>query len=85
MLARVFEMQHRGVLHVHPVLAYGTYAERRTADRYLDLVNELRRTTALASLNANAELCQPAPPPRTCRLLRDRQEGKDPLTRRPHR
>lgn len=40
-LARVFEMQHRGVLHVHPVLAYGTYAERRAADRYLDLVDEL--------------------------------------------
>jgi hypothetical protein len=34
-------MQHRGVLHVHPVLAYGTYAERRAADRYLDLVDEL--------------------------------------------
>jgi hypothetical protein len=40
-LTRVFEMQHRGVLHVHPVLAYGTYAERRAADRYLDLVDEL--------------------------------------------
>jgi hypothetical protein len=34
-------MQHRGVLHVHPVLAYGTYVERRAADRYLALVNEL--------------------------------------------
>lgn len=41
MLARVFEMQHRGVLHVHPVLAYGSFVERRAADRYLDLVNEL--------------------------------------------
>jgi hypothetical protein len=40
-LTRVFEMQLRGVLHVHPVLAYGTYAERRAADRYLDLVDEL--------------------------------------------
>lgn len=41
MLARVWEMQHRGVLHVHPVLAYGTVLERRAADRYLDLVNDL--------------------------------------------
>jgi hypothetical protein len=41
LLVRVWELQHRGVLHVHPVLAYGSYAERVTADRYFDLVDEL--------------------------------------------
>jgi hypothetical protein len=40
-LARVWEMQHRGVLHVHPVLAYGTIIERQAADRYLELVDKL--------------------------------------------
>jgi hypothetical protein len=33
----------RGVLHVHPVLAYGTFMERRAADRYLELVDKLAR------------------------------------------
>lgn len=35
MLARVFELQRRGVLHVHPVLAYSTPAERHAARLYV--------------------------------------------------
>ncbi|MEA2494104.1 MAG: hypothetical protein QOJ29_2015 [Thermoleophilaceae bacterium] len=37
----MWELQHRGALHVHPVVAYGTVRERRAADRYLVLVDEL--------------------------------------------
>ena len=43
LLTRVWEMQKRGVLHVHPVLAYSTAAERRAAERYLQLLGELRQ------------------------------------------
>ena len=41
LLARVWEMQRRGVLHVHPVLACGTPAARIAARVYLRLVAEL--------------------------------------------
>jgi hypothetical protein len=41
LLVRVWELQRRGVLHAHPVVAYGTFQERRAADRYFDLVDEL--------------------------------------------
>jgi hypothetical protein len=42
LLARVWERQKRGTLHVHPVLAYSTPAERRAADRYLFHLDDLR-------------------------------------------
>lgn len=35
MLTRTWEMQRRGVLHVHPVLAFTTAAEQRAARAYL--------------------------------------------------
>jgi hypothetical protein len=35
MLARVWEKQHRGVLHVHPVLAFGTAADRSATHVYV--------------------------------------------------
>ena len=41
MLSRVFEMQHRGVLHVHPVLAHTSPGEVRGARRYLVHLAEL--------------------------------------------
>lgn len=41
MLVRVWEMQKRGVLHAHPVLAYSTLGERLAADRYMTLLAEL--------------------------------------------
>ena len=34
LLARVWELQKRGVLHVHPLLGYSTPAERAAADLY---------------------------------------------------
>lgn len=37
-----WELQKRGLLHVHPVLAYSTASERRAADRYLLHLAELR-------------------------------------------
>jgi hypothetical protein len=40
-LARVWEMQHRGVLHVHPVLAIGTSAQLRAAVAYIDALARL--------------------------------------------
>lgn len=40
-LVRVFELQKRGLLHVHPVLAYSTPADRRAADRYVHWLVQL--------------------------------------------
>jgi hypothetical protein len=40
-VAFVWEMHRRGVVHAHPVLAYGTPAQRRGADLYLGAVAEL--------------------------------------------
>lgn len=40
-LVRVFELQKRGVLHAHPVLAYSTPAERLAADRYVHWLVQL--------------------------------------------
>jgi hypothetical protein len=41
LLTRVWEMQHRGVLHVHPVLAFTTPGDRRAARRYVAHLAEL--------------------------------------------
>jgi hypothetical protein len=41
MLARVWEMQHRGVLHAHPVLAIGTAAQLSAAVAYIDALVQL--------------------------------------------
>jgi hypothetical protein len=41
LVARVWEMQARGVLHVHPVLAYGTARQMAGARLYLRLLAEL--------------------------------------------
>ncbi len=41
LLSRVWEMQHRGVLHVHPVLGFTTAAERLAARLYLRHLVEL--------------------------------------------
>jgi hypothetical protein len=41
MLTRAWEMQHRGVLHVHPVLGFTTAAERLSARLYLAHLAEL--------------------------------------------
>jgi hypothetical protein len=40
LLARVWEFQSRGVLHVHPVLGLKTPRNRRAAERYLQLLAE---------------------------------------------
>jgi hypothetical protein len=41
MLGRVFELQRRGVLHVHPVFAFGTPAQRAGVHLYLKHMVEL--------------------------------------------
>jgi hypothetical protein len=41
MLVRAFERQHRGVLHVHPVLAFTRPEERRAAHLYTGALSEL--------------------------------------------
>jgi hypothetical protein len=41
LLVRPWEMQHRGALHVHPVLAYGTARERHAARTYMRHLAEL--------------------------------------------
>ena len=42
LLTRVWEIQKRGLLHVHPVFAYSTLEEKRGADRYLEHLAALR-------------------------------------------
>jgi hypothetical protein len=41
LVARVWEIQARGVLHVHPVLAYGTARQMAGARAYLERLAEL--------------------------------------------
>ena len=41
MLARVWEQQHRGVLHVHPVFAFGSPADRSAAHVYVEHLERL--------------------------------------------
>jgi len=41
LIARVWEMQHRGVLHVHPVLGFTTAGERLAARLYMRHLAEL--------------------------------------------
>lgn len=41
LLARVFELQRRGVLHVHPVLGFKTPAERHAAHLYAEHLSRL--------------------------------------------
>jgi hypothetical protein len=40
-LIRVFELQKRRLLHVHPVLGHSTLAEKAGADRYLEHLDAL--------------------------------------------
>ncbi len=42
LLVRVWEIQKRGLLHAHPVLAYSTPREKASADRYLEVLDALR-------------------------------------------
>lgn len=42
LLVRVWELQKRGTLHVHPMLAFSTPSERKAAERYVAHLNELR-------------------------------------------
>lgn len=49
LLVRVFELQKRGLLHAHPVLAYSTVEEKRGADRYLEELDRLAPHTGLAT------------------------------------
>ena len=43
MLVRAFERQHRGVLHVHPVLAFTRVEERLAAHLYAEALSRLAR------------------------------------------
>jgi hypothetical protein len=42
LLARVWELQRRGVLHVHPVLGYATPRQRAAAEHYRERLDTLR-------------------------------------------
>jgi hypothetical protein len=42
LLIRAWELQKRGLLHAHPVLAYSTLQEKRAADRYMQELDRLR-------------------------------------------
>lgn len=41
LLARVWEFQRRGLLHIHPVVAYSTPEQREAGDRYCRHLSEL--------------------------------------------
>jgi hypothetical protein len=59
LLTRVWEEQKRGLLHVHPVLAYSTAAERRAADRYLLHLDELRHRYGFGYIERKKNVREP--------------------------
>lgn len=59
LLVRVWEQQKRGVLHAHPVLAYSTLSERRAANRYLQLLDQLRDRYGFGFVERKHEVREP--------------------------
>jgi hypothetical protein len=61
MVARVWEMQARGVLHVHPVLAYGTALQKAGARRYLARLAELAPKYGFGFVHSDPRRVKPQP------------------------
>lgn len=59
LLVRVWEMQKRGVLHVHPVFAYSTLEEKRSADRYLEHLAALRASYGFGYVERKQRVREP--------------------------
>jgi hypothetical protein len=59
LLARVWEIQRRGVLHLHPVFAYSTLEEKRSADRYLEHLAALRANYGLGYVERKQRVREP--------------------------
>jgi hypothetical protein len=59
LLVRVWELQKRGLLHVHPVLAYSTLEEKRAADRYLQELDRLRGSYGFGYVERKQRVRQP--------------------------
>ena len=59
LLVRVWELQKRGVLHVHPVLAYSTLEERRAADRYIEHLDSLRERHGFGFIERRRRVREP--------------------------
>ena len=66
LLARVFERQHRGVLHVHPVLGFRTAAERHAANLYTQYLFGLAPSYGFGFTERKV---QPCPPKRAAAYL----------------
>jgi hypothetical protein len=56
MLARVWELQHRGVLHVHPVMAFGTPAQKAAVRRYVARLRELAPRYGFGHVDAHFQV-----------------------------
>lgn len=61
LVARVWEMQARGVLHVHPVLAYGTARQRAGARAYLARLAELASRYGFGFVHHDPKRVKPQP------------------------
>jgi hypothetical protein len=61
LLARVWEMQARGVLHVHPVLGYGTAAQMAGARAYLARLAELAPAYGFGFVDSKRERVKAMP------------------------
>lgn len=59
MLMRVWEMQKRGLLHAHPVLAYSTPAEKAAADRYVEHLDDLRHRWGFGYIERKRRVREP--------------------------
>ena len=79
LLARVWELQKRGVLHVHPLLGYSTPAERAAA-AFFGNWGAWRQLTASATWSANGRRWPRRPPLPTYGLLCEGQAQQVSLT-----
>ena len=61
LVARVWEMQARGVLHVHPVLGYGTALQKAGARAYLARLARLAPSYGFGFVHHKRELVKPMP------------------------
>lgn len=59
MLVRVWEMQKRGLLHAHPVLAYSTLSEKAAADRYVEHLDDLRHRWGFGYIERKQRVREP--------------------------
>lgn len=60
LLVRPWELQQRGILHVHPVVGYSTVSERRAADVYLEELVARRTRHGFGFVDRKVQVLDPS-------------------------